>query len=201
MTSWRRRNWPWLLALVPVLALTALAASQPLLTLYLPWIPSRAHVAVNNSIEFHHSFHEGDLSLERQVHIELLQIAPVEELDGMQAVPGAQLWQVDLSFEASPDQLLQGCKITLHADQVSYSYTSAQVSVGGSFSYRSLDRCVPADTPGPVIDDLAGGIVEDTPPRPSTWQTSTAFALPEGVTPDELHLGWNPPDYVVFKVS
>ena len=199
---WWRRNGLWVLALPILLALAVLASSQRLINAYLPWTPYIPVTAQGDEVEFQQDVaREDGVSYRRAVHVRLVSVRPVSEFNWLVAPDGAQLWQADLEFQATPDQLLSGCTVELIADKVRYSNTAAkEVSDARSFS-STFEDCVPNDAPGPSVDPLTNTMEETTPPRPERWRSSFSFAVPTGIEPDALRLWWNTPQYLLFPLG
>ncbi|MDO5093976.1 MAG: hypothetical protein Q4D79_11270 [Propionibacteriaceae bacterium] len=199
---WWRRNGLWLLALPILLALTVLASSQRLINFYLPWEPHLPVTAQDNKAEFQQDAKQPDgVTYHRAVNARLLSVRPVNEFNSLVAPEGAQLWQADLEFQATPDQQLARCTVELIADGVRYSNkTAKEAGTGTPGAYISED-CVPQDTPGPAFDAITKTVQETTPPRPEKWQSSFSFAVPAGIEPDGLRLWWDTPEYLLFPLG
>ena len=120
---------------------------------------------------------------------------PVTLADGMVART------VDLQWRAAPDQVLKSCTLTL-VDDLGRRYT-----LGGGTSQLGdvVNGCVPEQTPGPSLaalsSDVRGRTPEGTDPRPPTWTTSPAIAVPKDARLVELRVSFENPDYVSLTLE
>jgi hypothetical protein len=51
------------------------------------------------------------------------------------------------------------------------------------------------------MGDLGDGSDPDARPRPAAWTVSPVIVVPAGVTPTEVDLWWQMPNYVSLAVS
>ncbi|MDN5558305.1 MAG: hypothetical protein L0G23_02565 [Ruaniaceae bacterium] len=202
--TWWRRNRIWLWALVPLLALAIVASSFRLFTLYLAWEWSRPTVAEGPIGMFHQTFQAFDgVERDREVQVEVLSVLSYPRLDGVRAVDGGVLWRVWLEFEAEPDQILDGCYVELTDEDGNRYDTQGGLEAAdenGYFVTSVLQRCVPEEAPGPVVEALSGEFVESPIERPRTWRSDALIAMPEGVEPVGVRIGWREPEYLVLEV-
>lgn len=202
--SWWRRNRIWLLLLVPVLAIAIAASSYRMLNLYLPWQWSRPVVVEGTVGTLRQTYTElDDVRRTREVQVEVRSVTQHSEWDGVQAVAGGAMWRVLLRFEAEPDQFLHGCHIELvDADGNRYDFTSGLESAeeGGFYLSPWLLTCVPDEAPGPTVALFQNEIIESPIERPRAWRFDALIAMPEGVTPTAVRIGWKTPDYLVLEI-
>ena len=204
---WWTRNRLWLVALLPALALALVSSAFRLTTLYLPWQWSKPTEAHGPSGTLHQRFLGfDDKYYERTVDVTVTSAKPVDSFDGAAAVPGGTLWQVDFEFTARPDQLLTGsCHVDLlDADGVRYnSLPGKQAADPDSFYLAPIvpPQCVPEEAPGPEVAPITGELVPSPVERPRTWQWSTSVAMPDGVTPERVRIGWLQPVYLELLLA
>lgn len=203
-SSWWRRNRIWLCALVPVLALAVAASSFRMVTLYLPWQWSRPIVAEGSSGTLTQSFQDlDDVRREREVTAEVLSVLDYPTLDGVRPVPGGTMWRVWLELSAEPDQHLDGCYIELtDAEGNRYDFSSGLESAEEDGFYLApwILRCVPEDAPGPSVELFSNEVVESEIERPRTWRYEALIAMPDGVEPETVRIGWNQPVYLELEI-
>lgn len=195
-SMWWRRNRTWVFLLLPLVALAVAASSFRLTTLYLRWEWSQPTVLRAPGV-FTQSFQDvEDVRRTRTVTLGVDQVARTTVFDEDQAAPGAQLWLVELTFAAAPDQMLDNCTIELEdAAGVRYDSTGAKVdSRGKTESMPARPACVPVDAPGPRVD-FTGEVVPSPVERPASWQVQAALALPAGVEPTAVRVMWDKPGY------
>lgn len=201
--SWWRRNRLWLLLIVPLLALAFAASSFRLVTLYLPWEWSRPISADDSIGVLQQRYVELDgVRRDREVQVEVLSVLSYETLGGLQAVDGATLWRVWLELTAEPEQFLSGCEVELaDADGNRYDFRSGLEAAGGGYHLTPfLISCVPQDAPGPTVEPLSGEVVPSEIERPGTWREEVFIAVPEGVEPTAVRIGWHTPEYLVLEI-
>lgn len=109
---------------------------------------------------------------------------------------GNQL-EVDLTWSADPGVALQNCDLSV----VDTDGRAHGPGPADSIAVQPY-LCVPEQTPGPegnlVLD--FGGEDSETPRRPQTWQTTTAFTLPSGVEPEYLRIYWAYPEHIRIRL-
>lgn len=202
--GWWRRNRLWLALLVPLVLLAVAASSFRLVRLYLPWEWSRPIVAHAPSGTLRQDFLGfDDRRHTREVKVSVLGVAPQTQHGDVKAAPGAQLWWVLVGFEAEPDQVLQSCTVeVLDAAGVRYGHLGGQelVSGQGSPSTALFQTCTPEDAPGPTFQPFTGVFVPSPVERPRSWRMEILYALPQGVEPDAVRIGFDRPEYLVLQV-
>lgn len=206
MTTWWRRNRLWVALLIPALLLAIALSAFRWMTLYQPWEWSAGTSSNGPSGTFTQTFLGfDDKHHERTVHVTVNAVEPVESLGDEAAVDGATMWRIDLRFEADPNQLLAGaCRVTLlDAAGTEYGYQPGRRQAdpnGPPLMTKVMDpQCVPEETPGPDLEPFTGELIEPSIPRPRTWDYSTSVVLPDGVTPERVRIGWNPPEYLELR--
>lgn len=200
--SWWKRNRLWLALVVPLLALALAASSFRLFTLYLPWQWS-APIASDTSVgTLKQRYLELDgVERDREVRVEVVSLEPRESVDGLVAVDGATLWRIELELTAAPDQFLEFCDIELSdAAGTRYDFRSSVVpeDPDGFNPPPFALRCVPEDAPGPTLAPFSDEVIESPVDRPRTWTTEALIAVPNGVTPTAVRVGWQQPEYLVL---
>lgn len=202
--SWWRRNRLWLALLVPLLVVALGASSFRLATLYLPWEWSRPTVAEGSSGVLRQTYVELDgETRDREVRVSVVAVTPHTTLGDARAVDGAVLWNVELELSAAPDQFLSGCEVEVQdADGDRYDFRSGlgPAEEGGMFLPPVLVLCVPEDAPGPTVEPLTGELIPSPVERPGSWRQEVLIAIPEGVEPDAVRIGWHQPEYLVLDV-
>ncbi len=202
-SPWWRRNIGWVIALIPLLICATLACSQRMLNQYLPRNPlNRIETQPRHGI-LQQQYTEAGTTFSLKVAVHVKDVQAVDRHENIRADAGAQLWRVDLEFEAEPDQVLIACIAELEADGVRYGGDGGKTRAsenGGSFSSGGLQTCTPPDAPGPSFDFDGTTLIETTPTRPRTWPISLTFALPTGVAPQALCLSWHAPDYLYIPL-
>lgn len=200
---WWRRNRLWLLALAPLALLAVAASSFRLVTLYLPWEWSRPTVAHTQTGTLRQQFLGfDDRHHRREVRVTALSTAATPVSGKVHPAPGATLWRTELEFTASPDQILNSCTIELvDAQGVRYGTRGGKVDDRGESSYVNLfETCVPEDAPGPTLEPFTGRLVPSPSERPGTWRAEYLVAMPSGVEPTAVRVGWDRPDYLVLQL-
>lgn len=200
-SAWWKRNTGWVIALIPLLICATLACSQRLLNQYLPRTTLNRVETQPRQGALHQRYTESGTTFSLDVAVRVKDVQAVDQHEDIRADAGAQLWRVDLEFEAEPDQVLIACTVELEADGVRYGLEGGKTTATEKgFSPSAFRSCTPPDTPGPSFDWDGITLVETTPPRPRTWPISLAFALPTGVTPQGLRLSWHSPDYLYIPL-
>ncbi|MFT3888445.1 MAG: hypothetical protein QM713_09835 [Arachnia sp.] len=201
---WWRRNRLWLALLVPLALLAVAASSFRLVTLYLPWEWSRPVVAHGPAGTLRQSFDDlAGTRTTREVRVEVISIEAHETYAKTKAAVGGTLWRAVLEFEAAPDQQLYGCEVELtDAAGTRYDFRSGlePATEGDYFQAPILLPCVPEDAPGPTVEPLTGTSVPSPVQRPRTWREQVLIAMPEGVTPTGVRIGWSRPEYLVLQI-
>ncbi len=107
----------------------------------------------------------------------------------------ARVVKVLLTFEADPDQLLSGCRLTLvGSDGVEY---------GGGLSdpLGQFNLCVPSLRPGPSPAVLADETQRPVTgqPRPATWTVTPRVVVPADAEISSVRLSFDPPEFVTLR--
>ncbi|MDO5677168.1 MAG: hypothetical protein Q4G35_06630 [Propionibacteriaceae bacterium] len=205
--AWWRRNFWWMVALVPALVLALATSSFRLVNLYLPWEWSRPTVAGASvgTLEQRYNAHDGK-EHDRKVTVEVLSVKSVPRFEDHAAIVGATLWEVQLRLSASPDQDLKHCTIELvDAEGTRYGFEGGRRAADPDDRFYSstvsAPYCVPEDTPGPTVDGFTGEWSEPEVPRPESWELRTAMVLPDGYEPVQVRIGWKMPEYLVLDID
>jgi hypothetical protein len=202
--GWTRRN-RWGLLALPLAALAALAASSDRVQLYF-WEEGLHHPTSGRTgqwVSFQDAYNDSNGDHQRLVRVRLDSVQPATtpwlSTSPLRLPPGSKAFTVTLSLEADPDLPLSVCNLAIRdADRNRYDYLR---------DFGSLDQpvsaCVPPETPGPnaAMGDLGGGSDPDARPRPAAWTVSPVIVVPAGVTPTEVDLWWQMPNYVSLAVS
>ena len=203
-SRWWRRNWLWLVLLIPLAAGALAASSQRYINVYLPWKTS-AEIPANAQgvVDFHQRFKGVELEHERSATLKLLEVSPVDQAGDEAAAPGGQLWLVKLQISAKPDQVLNTCNVALLADGTQYGFDAAKrPATDDAFAMPSMfPQCVPEEAPGPSFGIYSDEIINDGPSRPESWEAEFSFVVPEDVTPDEFRIWWQTPEYASFPLK
>lgn len=199
--SWWRRNRLWLALLVPLLAAAIASSSWAYFTLYRPQQYHRVQPAVDGRVHFVQHTRSTGYDYTIDTTMQLISFAPVTGNDW--SVPsGQQLWRSTMRFEADPQTLLNGCRLSL-VDQHGRKYAPNLGVKSESSRARTTVmemECTPSGKSGPVL--IMGKVL---PPssgseRPGTWEISQLWALPNDVTPTRLRVAWSAPDYAEFTI-
>lgn len=200
-SPWWRRNIGWVIALIPLLICATLACSQRTFNQYLPRNPLNRIETQPRQGTLHQRYTESGTAFSLDVTVSVRDVQAVDQHENVRADTGAQLWRVDLDFEAEPDQVLVGCTAELETDGVRYGGGGGKIAASNNgLSPSNSQTCTPSDTPGPSFDLDGTTLIETTPPRPRNWSISLTFALPTGVTPQALRLSWYAPDYLYIPL-
>ena len=187
-----------------MLFLAILASSFRMVTLYLPWEWSRPIVAHGPSATLRQSFlGSDDQQYTREVTVTVISTASADRFGDAAAAPGATLWRVQLQFEAAPDQMMELCTVQLvDATGTRYGHDAGQVAADGSQNNptRMHLSCVPQDAPGPRLEPFTGDPVPSPVERPRSWRLDYVFATPLNVTPHEVRVGFDKPEYLVLQL-
>ena len=200
-SPWWRRNTGWVIALIPLLICATLACSQRVFNQYLPRNTLNRVETQPRQGTLHQRYTNSGTTFSLDVAVSVRDVQAVDQHENVRADTGAQLWLLDLDFEAEPDQVLIACTTELEADGVRYGVEGGKTAATGNGLPLSGSRsCTPPDTPGPSFDLDGTTLTETTPPRPRTWSISLTVALPTGVTPQALRLSWHAPDYLYIPL-
>ena len=202
--SWWRRNRLWLTLLLPMLALALAASMFRMTTLYLPWQWSQGIDARSTTGTLRQQFTgTDDVRYSRDVTVSVDAVRQTTQHGEDAAGPGAQLWLVDLTLTAAPDQILDLCFVEL-VDASGVRYTTAgagKVAADPTDTFwraPAIVSCVPADTPGPTLG--FNDFIPATAERPATWTIGVSAALPSGVEPTALRIMWNHPTFLQLQL-
>lgn len=202
--NWWKRNRLWLALAVPLLALALAASSFRLFTLYLPWEWSAPVTPNASQGTLTQRYVELDgVRRDRKVDVRVVSLETHERYDGLIAVEGARLWRVALELTATPDQFLEFCDIELtDAAGNRYDFRSSIVPEDTqSFNPRPFTlRCVPEDAPGPTLSPFSDEVIEPTVERPGSWTIDALIAVPDGVTPTAVRIGWQQPKFLELQL-
>lgn len=203
--SWRARNQPWLIALLPLL-LAAIAVTGWRAWRILPAVEFIAPQGQGSVAQFHQVIKlENGKPLTREARIRALGANPIDSFGGSTPVAGAALHLVSLEFEADPSVPLAHCDILLRdATGTEYAQSAAKkrdYSIKTPADADSGD-CVPPEATGPTFEFGSEEPVPSAVPRPRTWTVAMSFALPVGVTPTQVVVRWpnNAPEYAVMDL-
>ena len=119
-SPWWRRNIGWVIALIPLLICATLACSQRALNQYLPRNTLNRIETQPRQGTLHQRYTESGTAFSLDVTVSVRDVQAVDQHENVRADTGAQLWRVDLDFEAEPDQVLVGCTAELETDGVRY---------------------------------------------------------------------------------
>lgn len=192
-----RKFW-WATAPVAVVAMLA-ATAQPYFSLYRPWAWTNER-QVGAAGHFDLPPREA-VGATHAAHIEvagfqLLDDAQEQHLD-IHPPEGFGAWLIMTQWDAPAESVLAGCRMWVTgSDGRTYNLTDGVF--GGAALIDDLSQasaCVPPREAGPRFDAVAGSVVEGDP-RPAKWRKITPVAMPDGVQPTRLHIGWEEPRYV-----
>lgn len=202
--SWWRRNRLWLALLLPLITVALVASSFRMFTLYLPWEWSRPIIAGDTTGTLRQHYLELDgIKRDREVTVSVISVEQESSRDGLKAVDGAVLWVVVLELEADPGQFLSGCEVELEdADGTRYDFRSSlePAEEGGFALAPALVACVPEEAPGPTVEGFTGEVIPSPIERPESWRQEVLIAMPEGVEPSAVRIGWIRPEYLVLEI-
>ena len=202
--TWWKRNRIWLALLIPILALALAASSFRLVSLYLPWQWSRPIVANDTSGVLRQNYLELDgVRRDREVRVSVLSLDAHESWGDAKAIDGGRLWRVELQLEAEPDQFLYGCEVELtDADGNRYDFRGGLEPVDAKHYFVApvIIACAPQHALGPTVSPFTDEVVESELERPRIWEQEVLIAMPEGVSPSGLRIGWNRPVYLELEL-
>ncbi|MDO5721759.1 MAG: hypothetical protein Q4P06_04360 [Actinomycetaceae bacterium] len=209
--SWWKRNGIWLLLLPVAVAAAGFAASHRFLEIYWPSQPtspvevtaSRSPGSTDGKKQVAHyvsAFTNSGKEYERDITVSFVGARPLTEWNGMVAAEGTQLWGFDFAFEADPQVIASGCNLfVFDAEGTKYFQHAAQVVSENAGAFTVAD-CVPPGAEGPMLDFFTGDVQDSLQPRPRTWESTLAVALPRGVEPASVQLFWDLPAYAEFSL-
>lgn len=206
-----RRHGVALALLLPAAALALGTAAMQYQTVYLPTTMSRAHGPQGSGGWSHldATTTEDSVAFHREVSARIVARPETSAAATGAAAGGGSDRSVVLrvQFGAPPSAPLRRCRtVVVGSDGAQYSaigYTDPQ-NAGSAATERDVSAgCVPERRPGP---DLALGAkaLSESPdaegPRPQRWERTLTVQLPAGVTPAEVRIGWQEPDYLELAV-
>ncbi|WJY96764.1 hypothetical protein [Corynebacterium fournieri] len=199
-------NKLWWVSAPVAAALMLAASSQPYFSLVRPWswsqerafeasAPANFDLPVAN---FDGARHAAD--------VEVLGFQSVEDGHqiGLHAPDGFTIWAVLTQWGAPAESVLAGCRMWVTgSDGKEYQRTDAVFgSVVDDFSSRY--GCTPPGEEGPTVSAPDIGTdemqLDAGSPRPEQWRKVTPWALPDGVQPTRLHIGWDFPHYLTIEL-
>ena len=202
--SWWRQNRFWLPALPVAIVALLLASSYQLKTF---WYDEGLHHRIASGdqgdlVRASQEFEDAAGPTTRTFGVRLTGLStaatftynafedPSEPPEGVEAVVA------NLDWEASPDQALRGCFVSL-VDTEGRRY---EIPAGTG----QANVCVPDGREGPetpLTADQERGYVPEGADRPPTWSTAPVFLVPEGRRITQVLVSWGPPDYVRLSAS
>ncbi|MCP1387883.1 hypothetical protein M5J20_06720 [Corynebacterium sp. TA-R-1] len=193
----------WSLTAVLAVGALALASSQPYFTLYRPWAwTSERTLEAGAAGEFSLPMPEAAGA----AHAASVEVVGFQMLDdeqeqriGIHAPEGFETWLVMTQWSAPADAVLVRCRMwATGSDGREYHLTDGIFGDAGMIADLSQSSaCTPPAEQGPAYDALESKVMPGTP-RPESWRKITPVAMPAGVQPAELHLGWEEPRYVTL---
>ncbi|MEL4359253.1 MULTISPECIES: hypothetical protein [unclassified Luteococcus] len=199
-TSWWRRNRLWLALLLPLLALAVASSSWAYFRLYRTQQYHQAHRATDGTVHLVHPTRDTGFDYTIDVTMHLVRVEKVT--DGSWSVPpGQTLWRSVVRFEADPEALLNGCRVSLLDRQGRRFVPGVGMKAGAAARGAVENECVPRDHSGPAV--IAGKVLppNEGEERPPSWESTRLWALPDGAEPGELRIAWSPPHYAALPVS
>jgi hypothetical protein len=202
--SWLRRN-RWGLLALPVTAALAVGANAQRLQDYW-WDKDLRHAAATGgqgewvtwSDDFSDALGPGTRTFRVKVTSTGSPVSLDEEAD--LKLPSELVGlRVMMDFEATPDQVLFGCRLALLDDNGNrYVYVP---TVNGLT--QDMWPCLPEDTPGPQPSITAGEprTVLFGEERPPHWTTRPVVVVPRTATITEVLLWWEQPDYLAVRLN
>ena len=205
MTSnWWRRNLPWLVVLLPLLALAFAASSQRFVNYFMPWEHTAPQYADEQGVvEFHQEFKGIEIQHERDVTIRLLDVGQADVVGAQKAAAGGQMWKVRVEMSAEPDVVLSPCEVALVADGKEYGFGAAvEPAEADGFAMPSLfPNCESPDSEGPSFGVFDDTVTMPAVPRPEKWEVEFGIVVPQGVEPEEFRMWWVTPEYASFPIQ
>lgn len=118
-----------------------------------------------------------------------------------QSIPeGMRALQVNLSFEAEPDQSVTGCWLALvDGDGNHYEFDEGFLDISQAEPFP----CHELASPGPRSPFLEGQTRDVAPgeERPESWQMAPVILVPEDAEITEARMWWQPPEYLSLPVQ
>ncbi|MEJ5928140.1 hypothetical protein WG915_05850 [Corynebacterium sp. H128] len=198
--SWLRRNKWWCLAAIPAAAVLIVASSFRFVHIYQPnHFTDALAVPAGETTSFDREFVTEEYTFRRAASVEafaLQKLAP-GQIPDFQPTADVELWAVALKWKAAPETTLSYCRTWLK-DTAGVEYGNYSALIGDKKFDQNFDSnfaCVPPKTPGPNAPSMfePNPTVDPAAMRPEEWNKVIVFALPPGVTPDSVHIGWEPP--------
>lgn len=203
--GWWRRNRYGLFALPVVFAL-AVAANGIRLDDY--WWDTGLRSATSGSqgefVSYQQEYRDALGQTSRTLKVRVDGVREVAELpkeygDPIPVPTGMRALQVDLSFEADPQQSVYGCQLALRDTQdTRYEFTANLATL----SQDHPSPCHSLDHPGPKPPVFAGEARGTRPgeERPSTWTTAPIVFVPKDATITQVLMWWEKPEYLQVSV-
>jgi hypothetical protein len=201
--GWWRENRFWLPALPVALAAVLLASSYQLKTF---WYDEGLHDKVASAPQGEYAavsldYRDAVGPTSRTFRVKLKLVAttrdyPFNDVEGPREPPeDVDAVVVHLGWDASPDQVLRGCQVTL-VDSEGRHYERLPGDGQGNL-------CVRSGMEGPVQPLLEGEqrTVPEGADRPPTWSTAPVFLVPEGRRITQVLVWWERPRYVELSAS
>lgn len=196
-----RKAW-WVAAPVAV-ALMVGASMQPYFSIVRPWTWSDEELVSaggEGSFAFPIADVEGAMYQAQVSVLEFQELNPKQQ-DVLEAhaPEGFSPWLVLTEWSAPQESVLAGCRMWVTAsDGREYQLVDrAFVEPVMQQDLSTANGCTLPGQGGPLVGD--GEIVEGFgDPRPDTWRKLTPIAMPDGVQPLKLHVGWEEPHYVTL---
>lgn len=199
-TGWWRRNRLALIGLVVLVPLALLTASFRMVAVYVPWSWVIAHPSDGAPVRLVQTYpaNERTFTIDVTVSLAGVRSGPVADVT---SVSGTSLWQADFGFEADPEAVLEACRVRFVDAQGREYDTHSGLEVGLDAPIRSLQTCLPEGAEGPSYDYFSDQVTPSEQPRPRSWRSLVVAALPQGVTPVAVRIGFHQPDYVEFRLN
>lgn len=205
--SWWQANKRWTVALLPAIAAVIAASSFRYFHVYQPNTFSEAvSVAAGETAHFDREFVTEEHTFWRAAEVEVFAVQKLEEIDfpDFQPTADVELWAVATSWKAQPDVTLSWCETWL-TDTNGTSYGNYSELIGDKNfdkNFSSMYACVPPEATGPDAPSIFDPDPQEDPDnkRPETWRKVNVFALPPGVTPKTLQIGWEKPFYLQLEL-
>lgn len=205
--DWLRANRIWL-PLVPVaLVLMLVGSSYRVNTLWWEngFHDSLGEAPAGKTLRVRDDFKDAVGETTRTFEVRYVGMRQVDEIDldgewePAPVPPGMVAYAVRLEFQATPDQDLNNCQVSL--------IDSEGRLFGGNSVEEKVDNdnpCVPAKTPGPthptVRGDQRGVLPIQTGPRPERWTVAPIVLVAKGAKIEKVRLAWDWPEFVTLRV-